>query len=702
MRATVYGERIMPNHSGDLWIGGTVTLVAGAAVTLLLGQSFPKAAIAGVATAGSGIGIAALQTSRMRSAQEKEQLEQEKAQVALQAKISTLQEKLQEKSAAIQFEGQLEELQQKVDWQRGEESRLEDEIRQAELQLGQSRGEFAELQKRGELVRAEQQEIKGQVEAQKRSLSTIEATLTPKQQELEQLIKQITDQEQQLKQLQEQSARLELERTLFDGLLQERERLEARIEQLRPEQKRLEEELQRLLREIRDNVPDHNRIAELRQEINALEQQRRGLRRDANTLEARIAQMGDEQVSLEAKVRELNEKMKGLEGDSHQLVEFALQALKMPLWKVETLPTSPLSFANEDGFIRSFESYVASQGFSFPSRVIRAFHTALKVQGISALVVLAGISGTGKSELPQLYADFIGAQFLSLPVQPRWDSPQDLSGFYNYVENKFKPTSLLRGIYQYPQLGGDRIVIVLLDEMNLARVEYYFSDFLSKLESRRNHPENARLEIDLGSLPIEEAKRKFPIPQQFLFVGTMNEDETTQTLSDKVLDRANVLTFGRPKDLKLNDGKQNREKRPYYVSYSQFNQWFVPADVNSDAIRKVSGILDRMNVEMEAMGHPFAHRVYQAIATYVANYPGASDPNSEAFRSAIADQFAQKLLPKLRGVMVHEEHNQQALKRIGDIIATEINDSALQEAFNKAKEGQYGQFHWKGLIYPEA
>jgi chromosome segregation ATPase len=155
----------MPNHSGDLWIGGTVTLVTGAAVTLLLGQSFPKAAIAGVATAGSGIGIAVLQTSRMRSAQEKEN-------VTLQEKINALQEKLKEKSAAIHFEGQLEELQQKVDWQRGEESRFEDEIRQAELQLSQSRGEFAELQRRGELVRAEQQEIKGQVETQKRSLDT--------------------------------------------------------------------------------------------------------------------------------------------------------------------------------------------------------------------------------------------------------------------------------------------------------------------------------------------------------------------------------------------------------------------------------------------------------------------------------------------------------------------------------------------------
>ena len=74
----------------------------------------------------------------------------------------------------------------------------------------------------------------------------------------------------------------------------------------------------------------------------------------------------------------------------------------------------------------------------------------------------------------------LGAQLLTLAVQPRWDSPQDLQGFYNYVEKKFKPTDLMRGLYQYkynPDMQ-DRIVIVLLDEMNLARVEYYFSEFL--------------------------------------------------------------------------------------------------------------------------------------------------------------------------------------------------------------------------------
>ncbi|WP_339378456.1 hypothetical protein [Calothrix sp. NIES-2100] len=74
-------------------------------------------------------------------------------------------------------------------------------------------------------------------------------------------------------------------------------------------------------------------------------------------------------------------------------------------------------------------------------------------------------------------------------MQPRCNSPQDLQGFYNYVEKKFKPTDLMRGLYQYNHDSAmqDRIVIMLLDEMNLARVEYYFSEFLSKLETRRSY-----------------------------------------------------------------------------------------------------------------------------------------------------------------------------------------------------------------------
>lgn len=298
------------------------------------------------------------------------------------------------------------------------------------------------------------------------------------------------------------------------------------------------------------------------------------------------------------------------------------------------------------------------------------------------------------------YADYIGAQLLTLAVQPRWDSPQDLQGFYNYVEKKFKPTDLMRGLYQYnhDNAMNDRMVIVLLDEMNLARVEYYFSDFLSKLESRRSRP--TYLEIEVGSLPLRDDDRRLKIPNQFLFVGTMNEDETTQTLSDKVLDRANVITFGKPEKLRSRQETQNQNslKSSGYLPYSNFNNWIIKPDPDSEVVKKVKNYLDKANLVMEKMGHSFAHRVYQAIIQYVVNYPGVESVNSEAFKFAIADQFGQKLLPKLRGVMIDDAAAQ--LDEL-EVIIAEIGDTSLIKAFTKAREGRYGQFQWQGLVYKD-
>ena len=214
--------------------------------------------------------------------------------------------------------------------------------------------------------------------------------------------------------------------------------------------------------------------------------------------------------------------------------------------------------------------------------MINAFHTSLKVADMSPLVVLAGISGTGKSELPRRYAEGMGMHFLSLPVQPRWDSPQDMFGFYNYLEKRYRATELARALVQmdryfddehrgwnYPEDWADhnlrdRMLLVLLDEMNLARVEYYFSEFLSRLETRRGinaadvlerRKAEISLEVGLQSLSRDDGQininRQPTLPlfvdTNVMFVGTMNEDESTQTLSDKVVDRANVLRFGRPK-----------------------------------------------------------------------------------------------------------------------------------------------------------
>ncbi|MCZ2205350.1 AAA family ATPase [Cylindrospermopsis raciborskii] len=562
------------------------------------------------------------------------------------------------------------------------------------------------------------------LDSRRLELNSIELQIVSQQTELNRLNTRVQELTNQSQELEQRAAELELLRFTYDAILSQKQDYEAKVSQLNPEIDRLELEKQRILQTIEENQNNYQRLIELREKCRSLtltirdqESRLRELENEGNNLQTRNHNLQTENHNLQTETdnlqqtrREIETTIANLRGEIREIENsgrVALEPLREKLWT--NLPRQVRQLEGETQFIQNFITSLRSEGLSFSSRTIKAFHTSLKVQDISALVILAGISGTGKSELPQRYANYIGAQLLTLAVQPRWDSPQDLQGFYNYLEKKFKPTQLMRGLYQYkdPEMSN-RIVIVLLDEMNLARVEYYFSEFLSKLESRRNHA--TYLEIDVGSLPIAESERRLEIPKAFLFVGTMNEDETTQTLSDKVLDRANVLTFGRPQNLKLRQrsGQQitvnqhsdnlvnNRDSS--YVTYSDFKNWVRTPVPESDVVKGVESYLNEANKVMEKMGHPFAHRVYQAIAQYVVNYPEVNGIDSESFKFALADQFGQKLLPKLRGVMVDEAHQQlQEMKEIID----KINDEPLIKAFDKAKEGRYGQFSWQGLVYED-
>jgi len=582
------------------------------------------------------------------------------------------------------------------------------ELRSLRISIEESTIDRSNLEARITQLNSQVESLESRRDSKRLELNSIELQIVAQQTELNRLNARIEELTNQSQELEQRAAELELLRFTYDGILSQRQDYEAKVSQLKPEIDRLELEKQRILQTIEENQNNYQRQIELREKCRSLtltirdqESRLRELENEEHNSQTRNHNLQTENDKLQQTKRELETTIANLRGEIREIENsgrVALEPLREKLWT--NLPKQVRQLEGETQFIQKFITSLRNEGLSFSSRTIKAFHTSLKVQDISALVILAGISGTGKSELPQRYASHIGAQLLTLAVQPRWDSPQDLQCVYNYLEKKFKPTQFMRGLYQYkdPEMSN-RIVIVLLDEMNLARVEYYFSEFLSKLESRRNHA--TYLEIDVGSLPIAESERRLEIPNAFLFVGTMNEDETTQTLSDKVLDRANVLTFGRPQNLKLRQrsGEQTTvNQHSDYVTYSDFKNWVRTPVPESDVVKGVESYLNEANKVMEKMGHPFAHRVYQAIIQYVVNYPEVNGIDSPSFKFALADQFGQKLLPKLRGVMVDEAHQQlQEMKEIID----KINDQPLIEAFDKAKEGRYGQFSWQGLVYKD-
>jgi hypothetical protein len=366
----------------------------------------------------------------------------------------------------------------------------------------------------------------------------------------------------------------------------------------------------------------------------------------------------------------------------------------------------PSAAPDEMGALSDLQDHLRESGLEYSERDVFAFHTCLKTNDISPLTVLAGISGTGKSLLPQRYAAGMGMHFLSIPVQPRWDSPQDLFGFYNYVEQRFKAEPLARALVQMDQFNDfpeqvtdlrSQMLIVLMDEMNLARVEYYFSEFLSKLETRRTvKPDKdsdrsaAEIAFEMGALREGETRYSTYPGSNVLFTGTMNEDETTQSLSDKVLDRANVLRFGRPRKLAdLVSSAQMAENAEVALSHAHWDGWLrQPDEVD---LRQVGEWIGELNEAMSGIHKPFGHRVNQAIQSYVANYPEQGETGT---RMAFADQIEQRIIPKLRGIDTHDHGNTETLESIRAVIE-KLNDRLLLKTFKASCNRD--QFVWHGI-----
>lgn len=200
--------------------------------------------------------------------------------------------------------------------------------------------------------------------------------------------------------------------------------------------------------------------------------------------------------------------------------------------------------------IKNLEAALNASGFVVSAAEIANFYLALAA---SPLVILTGISGTGKSKLPRLFAGETDSAFYPIPVKPQWSDNSDLFGYTpslapeNFVTGEFTKAVL------EAKANPERLSLVLLDEMNLAPVEHYFSDFLSVAETRRRENKEVitdRLPLDLP--PKEQTSndyselRELYLPRNVRVIGTANMDETTHLFSPKVLDRAFSIEFDDP------------------------------------------------------------------------------------------------------------------------------------------------------------
>jgi hypothetical protein len=437
-------------------------------------------------------------------------------------------------------------------------------------------------------------------------------------------------------------------------------------------------------------------------------------RNEFDTLDDRIQRM-----------RAIESKLKGVNAAGDAPAPEELRKKISGIWKPTLLDGSNSSRfeSDEQKCLDGVSQYLKSCNLIFHERTIYAFHTALKVAQEAPLLVLAGISGTGKSLLPKRYSEAMGINFLNVPVQPRWDSPQDLWGFFNYLQNEYVPTEFLRAMiqmHQFPQewinsghleednkgeysSRSEQLLLVLFDEMNLARVEYYFSDFLSKLEFRRTIDKNNAIQRNNVSLPVECGPSITP-PSVYpglntMFVGTMNEDESTQSVSDKVVDRANVMRFTKPDRLFNSpdgDSSPSSLNKPSdgYLPHKTWEGWCQNKTLNQQEISKITDIVDQLNTALGEARRPFGHRLSQAVSKYVQMYP---DHVPDYIDRALADQIEMRILPKMRGIEL-DETGENALEKI-QLITEGLGDAELAEAISDQVAGHSDmkRFFWHGL-----
>lgn len=379
----------------------------------------------------------------------------------------------------------------------------------------------------------------------------------------------------------------------------------------------------------------------------------------------------------------------------------------------------------------------------FNRRLLKSFHTSLKTAGWSPITVLAGVSGTGKSLLPEYYCRYGGIYFKSMAVQPDWDSPQSLFGFFNSIDNRFNATTLIRAMIQFVDYKSleksvkkildkarseeevaaylqrlaveeynlhNAMFMVLLDEMNLAHVELYFSDMLSKLERKRNSDETVSVEIDMGA-----GMNKFPLElsDNILWVGTMNEDETTKSLSDKVLDRGNLISFPRPTEFKSRK-KIKFEPAARMLEKTTWNKW-VDSSVIEDSnfnqlIDQYRKCLQKVNGCLGHAGRALGHRVWQSIESYMANHPDviaaftAGEIDNvvceKVMTRAFEEALVHKVMPKLRGIETEGDLKKKCIDPIKEELFGKTGlAKGLEKDFNNALNNPYETFLWCSAEY---
>ena len=317
----------------------------------------------------------------------------------------------------------------------------------------------------------------------------------------------------------------------------------------------------------------------------------------------------------------------------------------------------------------NFRNYAASRlKLYYDIADIRKFVAGMAV---SHILILQGMSGTGKTSLAHAFGSFIDNSSTIIPVQPMWKERTDLVGYYNEFTKKFNETLLLEKMYE-ANYSRD-MYITVLDEMNIARVEYYFAEFLSLLELP--NPEERYIDVVSDKWETDPAQLKdgrIKLPPNMWYVGTANNDDSTFAISDKVYDRAMILNL---------DAKSERfiapktDKLP--ISAHQFEKLVKEATEEYEISARNRKRLEALDEYLIAHFHiTFGNRIMKQINTYIPVYISCGGDELEA----LDDILAKKVIRKL------ETQNPIYLRNAAEGLVTYLNELFGQDKMTLCKE----------------
>jgi hypothetical protein len=284
---------------------------------------------------------------------------------------------------------------------------------------------------------------------------------------------------------------------------------------------------------------------------------------------------------------------------------------------------------------------------SYSAQDIAAFVAGL---GAARLTILQGMSGTGKTSLPKIFMEAIAGDCDIVEVESSWKDKNELLGYYNEFSALYTPKKFTQALYK-AALNPEVPTFIVLDEMNLSRIEYYFSDFLSLMENGEGHREIKLLNISLEKhanhqvVPYAALSEghTLKVPSNVWFVGTANRDESTFVISDKVYDRAHTMNFNK-RAPKVRDFKDPLS--PRFYRYESLAKLFADAKSkgsfdaeNNETIKKVESLLAPYNI---SFGNRILVQIEDFVDIYKECFPGW-DVESQAVETILLSKVVSKL-----------------------------------------------------------